>query len=181
MTQNELLLHLLKKLNKLKIIYMLTGAYSVSFHGQPRATHDIDLKLAIKMKDVDSFYESFKDGFYIDKGMIKDAIRHQTMFNIIHQESNIKIDFWISRDNAFDNSRLKRRQKDVFLGESVYIASPEDTILVKLDWFKKSQSEKHLQDALGVLKVSKEKLDFDYIECWAERLKIMDIWRKLKK
>lgn len=181
MTQNEVLLHLLKKLSKLKIIYMLTGAYAVSFHGEPRATHDIDLKVALKLEDVDSFYENFKDGFYIDKQMIKNAIKHQSMFNIIHLETGIKIDFWTFQNNAFDKSRQKRRQKDVFFGEPVYIASAEDTILVKLVWFKKSQSQKHILDALGIVKVSRGKLDFNYIEGWAATLEVVDIWEKIRR
>jgi len=180
MTQDKLLLFVLKKLNEMNIVYMITGAYAVSFHGEPRATHDIDLNITMEMKDVDSLYESFKQGFYIDKEMIKDAIKQQNMFNIIHLESSIKIDFWIFQNTAFDKSRLKRRQKDFFLDEPMFIASAEDVILVKLDWFKKSQSEKHFRDALSVLKISKEKLDFDYIEKWTEKLSVSDFWIKLK-
>jgi len=181
MTQDELLLYVLKKLNKLGIVYMITGAYAVSFHGAPRATHDIDIKIALQTKDIDSIYENFKKDFYVDKDMIKEAIENKRMFNIIHLDTNIKVDFWISKDTAFDRLRMERRTKEFFLGEAVYVASPEDTILVKLEWFKMSESEKHFRDALSILKVSKKNLDYNYIEQWVKELNVSDVWEKVKE
>ena len=181
MTQDELLLDVIRRLNKLGVIYMLTGAYAVSFHGEPRATHDIDIKINLQTKDITSIYENFKRDFYIGKDMVEDAVKEQRMFNIIHLDTGIKVDFWISKDANFDRLRMERRTKDSFLGEPVYVASPEDTILVKLEWFKNSESEKHWRDALSILKVSKKNLDYNYIEKWAKELGILDVWKKIKK
>ena len=61
-----------------------------------------------------------------------------------------------------------------FEGET--FASPEDVILKKMEYYKEGHSEKHIRDIVGVLKLRAEKLDRNYIEKWAVRLQLTDIW-----
>lgn len=181
MTQLELFKKVIEILNKLNLPYMITGAYAVSFYGEPRATHDIDFKIKIGLKNVEDFYNSFKNKFYISRESIHQAIKHKSMFNIIHFESNIKIDFWLFKNNEFDKERLKRRRKVTILKKPVFISSPEDIILIKLKWFKESELEKHFFDALGIMKVQGKDLDFKYLDTWAERLNVKNLLIELKK
>ncbi|MBD2462577.1 hypothetical protein H6G89_16145 [Oscillatoria sp. FACHB-1407] len=58
--------------------------------------------------------------------------------------------------------------------QELYFASPEDTILNKLRWGKRSQSEKQWRDVLGILKVQVENLDYGYMADWANQLGILD-------
>ena len=98
MTQLELFKKVIEILNKLNLPYMITGAYAVSFYGEPRATYGIGLIIKIGLKDVEDFYNSFENKFYISRESINQAIEHKSMFNIIHFESNIKIDFWLFKN-----------------------------------------------------------------------------------
>lgn len=181
MNQEEVLLSVIKTLNRLDLPYFLTGAYAVSIHGEPRATHDIDLQIHLSAQNIETVYNNFKDEFYISKEGIQDALKHKTMFNLIHQESQTKIDFWIPLDNEYDRERFRRRRKIMIAGVKTFVLSPEDTILTKLDWYKKSKVEKHLGDALGILKVQGRELDLSYIETWAVDLSVKTTWTALKK
>jgi hypothetical protein len=181
MNQEEVLLSIIKTLNRLDLPYFLTGAYAVSIHGAPRATHDIDLQIHLSAQNIDVVYDSFKEEFYVSKEGIRDALKHKTMFNLVHQESQTKIDFWIPRDNEYDRERFRRRREITIQGVKAFVLSPEDTILTKLDWHKKSKLEKHLGDALGILKVQSRKLDLNYIETWAAELSVKTTWTELKK
>jgi hypothetical protein len=179
MTQLEVLLKVTKKLAKLKLPYMLTGAYAVSFYGKPRTTHDIDLKVEITSQDIDKIYDVFKDSFYVSKEMINDAIKHRQMFNLIENESQTKVDFWIVKETEFDKERFRRRILTKIHNVDVYISSAEDTILIKLVWFKQSDVQKHFDDALGIIEIQRSKLDFEYLNKWSQRLTVKDLLDKL--
>ncbi len=59
-------------------------------------------------------------------------------------------------------------------------ASPEDVIIKKMEFYREGGSEKHLRDITGILKISGEEVDMRYIEEWAGRLGLVDIWEAIK-
>ena len=63
--------------------------------------------------------------------------------------------------------------------ESVF-SSAEDIIIMKMEFFRRGSSDKHLRDITGILKLSGERLDTDYIENWADQMGLETIWRTLK-
>ncbi|MGH9381808.1 MAG: hypothetical protein ACRD2Z_14505 [Thermoanaerobaculia bacterium] len=52
-------------------------------------------------------------------------------------------------------------------------------ILKKLAFYREGGSEKHLRDVAGVIKISGDELDWTYLQDWAERLHVADIWRNV--
>lgn len=66
-----------------------------------------------------------------------------------------------------------------FLGIKACILTPEDSILSKLEWNKGRRSENQWKDALGVLKIQKDNLDFNYLKKWAAELGIDDVLDRL--
>lgn len=73
--------------------------------------------------------------FYADDEMMRDAIAHHSSFNLIHYETAFKVDIFIQKLRAFDRMQLERRRESVILTDpqSIYVTSPEDTILAKLE------------------------------------------------
>lgn len=182
MSQYELLKKVIQILNQTGIQYMLTGSVVSSLQGQPRATHDIDIVIAIEKSKAPGLAKAFPPpDFYLDEHSILDAIKNQSMFNLIGLKSGDKVDFWILSDDAFDRSRFSRRYSEEFLGTEMQVSSPEDTILAKLKWAKLSGgSEKQFTDALRVYEVQHGKLDLDYLEHWAKKLDIQSLWKRIK-
>ena len=181
MSQQELLKKVIQTLNKAGIQYMLTGSVSSSLQGQPRATHDIDMVIAVEKLNAHELTEAFPSpDFYLDEKSIFEAINEQTMFNLIELQSGDKVDFWILTDEAFDKSRFSRRYIEKFIDIEMYVSSPEDTILAKLRWAKLcGGSEKQFTDALSVYEVQYGKLDIDYINLWAKELDIKSLWKRI--
>jgi len=64
--------------------------------------------------------------------------------------------------------------------QSAYVASPEDTILAKLEWFRigGEVSDRQWRDILGVMKVQAGKLDLEYLLRGARLLKVADLLEK---
>jgi hypothetical protein len=182
MSQQELLKKVIQTLNKAGIQYMLTGSVASSLQGQPRATHDIDMVVAVEKLKAHELAEAFPyPDFYLDEHSILEAIKGQSMFNLIDLESGDKVDFWILSNDAFDRSRFSRRYMEKFMGTEMHVSSPEDTILAKLRWAKLcGGSEKQFTDAVGVYEVQYGKLDMDYIEHWAKELEVQSLWERIK-
>jgi hypothetical protein len=58
-----------------------------------------------------------------------------------------------------------------------FVASPEDIVLNKLEWFRLGDevSERQWRDVQGVLKVQAGNLDMDYLRTWAAKLGLADL------
>ena len=64
-------------------------------------------------------------------------------------------------------------------GQAVSIVTPEDAILSKLEWARRSgDSDKQLADAAGVLDINPA-LDREYIARWAQELGVTDLWQRI--
>ena len=61
------------------------------------------------------------------------------------------------------------------------IAAPEDTILRKLEWYRAGgeTSERQWSDLRGVMRVSGDTLDREYLRKWAQYLKVDDRLERL--
>lgn len=179
----ELLQRIVEVFERLQIPYLVTGSVAAMAYGEPRLTNDIDIVAAIEEKNVSDLVASFpSDEFYISEERIREAIRRQGQFNIIHPASGLKVDVMIKKDTPFDSSRFGRIRR-IFPSERYQadFASPEDVIIKKMEFYKDGGSEKHLRDITGILKISSEKIDRDYISGWAGRLGLTDIWEAVQK
>ncbi len=164
------------------IQYHIGGSVASSAHGIPRTTIDVDLVADIKPHHVEKMVQSLQPVYYIDESMILSAINNQTSFNLIHLETIIKIDVFILKQDAFDQKVMSRAvEGNLNIGETesfqVRFSSPEDIILHKLSWFRMGgeQSERQWKDILGVLKIQRDSLDFEYMQIWAKQIKVNDL------
>lgn len=165
----------------LDVSYVVVGSIASSIHGLPRTTEDIDLVADLKPEHVTPLVEALGGDFYLDESRIRSAIRRSASFNMIHLKSLIKLDVFVLKDEPTARREMERRRQ-VSVGEGedpikFQIASPEDVVLQKLLWYRLGNevSERQWRDVLGVLKVQRERLDFDYMNREAERLDVADL------
>jgi hypothetical protein len=182
MSQQELVIAVLKILEEQGIHYMVTGSIVSSIQGEPRSTHDIDIVVSIDKNNIDKLVNSFSaPDYYLDRDAVGQAVETNGMFNVIDMKGGDKVDFWVLTDDAFDRSRFSRAIYESFFGQRMRISTPEDTILMKLKWAKMSGgSEKQYKDALRVFEVQRYRMDLNYLQDWAKRLDIELLWERLK-
>lgn len=181
MTQEEVVKRVTVAFEQANILYMLTGAIAANYYGRPRFTHDVDLVVQIKLKDADKVAKLFESDFYVAIEGIVDAVKHSTMFNLIHSASGFKVDCWVLKSEEYSQVSFSRRRKAIIFDQEMYISSPEDLVVTKLDWYKKSGIQKHYEDVLGVFEVQSGKLDVHYIKKWAKRLSFLDVFGDILK
>ncbi|HNB41118.1 MAG TPA: hypothetical protein PLG52_06440 [Anaerolineales bacterium] len=164
----------------LGIPYVIGGSLASTLYGMVRTTQDSDIVAEMRREHLQPFVSALQDEFYIDEEMIADSIEHQSSFNIIHRETMFKVDVFIPRPRPFLRSQLARAQRQTFTFESelsAKFASPEDTILSKLEWYRMGGevSDRQWRDILGVLKTRAGELDLEYLKKWAGELKVGDL------
>lgn len=171
--QRDILLNIAESFNNLKINYLLTGSFAVSYYGLPRATHDIDFIIEIQKENLDKLKLVLKKlgkDYIYDLSDIEDPPAFSYQFNIYHPETGVKVDFWMVKDNNFEISKFKRKQEILIEKTKISIVSAEDLILNKLLWSKEIVSERHLKDCQGIIQIQGEKLDYKYLKTWAKKL-----------
>lgn len=171
--QEQLLKSITSLLQKADIPYMITGAISVIFYGRPRASHDIDFVIEAHESDINRVQQAFSllphNEFIADSSEIREAIMHRFIFQVLHLPTMLKFDFWLLKDEPFDQKRFKRKKEITVFGQPMVFASAEDTILIKLLWYKESKIEKHLIDAAFVYQIQKKSLDKIYLTLWSKK------------
>jgi len=161
---------------RLGIAYHIGGSVASSAYGIARATLDIDLVADMQMTHVQLLVALLQEAYYIDREMVQEAIRHRSSFNVIHLDTMIKVDVFILKPQPYAQESFRRARRDTLVEEEpareFYLASPEDVILHKLDWFRLGGgvSDRQWNDVLGVLKVQALSLDLAYLRRWAAEL-----------
>jgi len=169
-TEKELLVDCLERLNRSGFAYMLTGSMASNYWGIPRTTHDLDFVLVIQPGDVERLSAAFSQGFFLRPESIRKAFQPPHQFNAIDELSALKVDFWLLRDNAFEQNAFARRLQVALFGVPAWIATAEDVILHKLHWHRLTPSDRQLADAAGVYAVQSGSLDLAYLRHWADFL-----------
>jgi len=165
---------------KLGIPYLIGGSLASTLYGMVRTTQDSDIVAEMRLEHLQPFVSALQDEFYVDDEMIAESVQRNSSFNIIHRETMFKVDVFIPRPRPFLESQLARAQRQVFAFEtevSAKFASPEDTILSKLEWYRMGGevSERQWRDILGVLKTRANEVDLAYLRKWAGELNVSDL------
>lgn len=167
-------------LNNIVVKYLIGGSVASSILGEPRATLDVDIVADLKLSHVQPLVEAMTGEFFIDEMMVTEAIKRKSFFNVIHLDTMQKIDIFILSNQPLAQLEMQRRQQLIITQNPERLAwflSPEDIILQKLIWYRLGGgvSDRRWRDVLGVLKVQADRLDFNYLAEWAEKLNLTDL------
>jgi hypothetical protein len=179
-----LLDRLVRLLDTANVPFMIAGSFASSAHGLPRTTQDLDIVVdPPSLEALDALVGAMSpDEYYVDAGAARDALRRRSMFNVIDHASGWKIDFIVRKNRAFSRDEFGRRMKLALLDVPVFVASPEDTIVAKLEWSKQSGgSERQRRDVAGIVATIGQQLDRAHVERWVRDLDLVDEWVAAQK
>lgn len=179
-----LLVRLSALLDGAGIPFMVAGSFASTAHGTPRTTQDIDVVIDPPDLDaLDALVRSMPpDAYYVDADTARDAFRRRTMFNAVDMKTAWKVDFIIRKNRAFSREEFSRRSRIMILGVPMFAASPEDTIIAKLEWSASSGgSERQRRDVAGIIATMGPQLDRAYIERWVEEMRLGSEWAAAEK
>jgi len=170
-SEQELLLDCVRRLNSSGVAYMLTGSMASNAWGIPRTTHDLDFVIQLPPSQVPLLVKAFDHpDYFLDETSIRAAYQPPYQFNVIHIPTALKVDFWLLARVPFEREMFARRIQDRWFGEPLWLTTAEDIILHKLYWNRISPSDRQTADVAGVIHVQRGKLDEDYLRQWASEL-----------
>jgi hypothetical protein len=180
----EITLLVIAALEQLRIKYLIGGSLASSIYGEPRATRDADLLADIKAEHVQLLCKMLEAQFNISDEAIRNALKYRSSFNLIHYESLFKVDIFMPKDRQFDERQFQRMSLHVVAlnpERQAYVASAEDVILAKLDWYRQGNeaSGQQWRDVIGILKANEGAIDLDYLRQTANELGVSALLQRL--
>lgn len=178
MDEYQVALRVASVLEALGIEYTLGGSLASALHGEPRSTNDVDFAVRLEPRHVGPFVEQLGGDFVVDEDSLREAVRLGRSCQVYFLPLALKVDLFVRGSAPLDRSEFARRVR-VQLGDqdSLYAATPEDSVLRKLLWFNDGGrvSDRQWRDVLGILRVSGAELDRDYLERWATQLGVGEL------
>ena len=175
----EALTPLVDALEQLGIAYYIGGSVSSSLHGMARRTQDVDVIADIGPNQVRLLVQALQRDYYVDEQAWKDAVRRGLPYNVIHLNTMLKVDLIPFKRRAFTREEARRAQAHILEAGTrpVRVASAEDAILTKLEWFEMGErsSARQWNDILGIMKQQGVTLDVPYLAQWADVLGVRDL------
>src|SRR5207237_1832099 len=151
------------RLDRAGLAYMLTGSMAMNYYAQPRMTRDIDMVVELAAADANKIVDLFRPDYYLSAEAVRDSISAESIFNLIHNESVIKVDCIVRKNAPYRRAEFERRKQIQIDNFSTWIASKEDLIISKLFWAKDSSSEIQMRDVKNLIATG---CDLLYIEKW---------------
>ena len=176
-------LSVIDALESLRVPYFVGGSLASAVHGVVRATMDVDIVADLRLEHVEPLVRILGDAFYADAEMMRAAVRRRRSFNLIHLETMFKVDVFVRKERPFDQAQFERRVLQTMTTDperTAYVASAEDTILAKLEWYRMGgqTSDRQWRDVQDVLKVQEARLDLPYLRRWAAQLGLRDLMER---
>src|SRR5207244_12508274 len=121
MNEIDIVRDISRRFEKAGISYMLTGSMAMNYYAQPRMTRDIDVVIAIGPEDVGRVAALFRPDYYVSEENIRQSVAHESIFNLIHQESVIKVDCIIRKRTEYRRVGGERHRKNSILNLSTFL------------------------------------------------------------
>ncbi|MBC8128452.1 MAG: hypothetical protein H8M99_15025 [Gloeobacteraceae cyanobacterium ES-bin-144] len=164
------------------IRYMITGSVASSIYGEPRNTLDIDIVVLLHSEQIDLLPALFPENdFYLppsDVVIVESHRESRGHFNIIHHNTGLKADIYLSRNHPSLPWALTHTRRVPTPNCEITVAPPEYVILHKLEFYRESGHQRHLRDIAGM--IEQQELDLAYLESSIRVLQLATQWQAAK-
>lgn len=169
--------------HQLGLTYMVTGALAAGMYGDARLTNDVDLVVALANGDAARLHAAFDErAFYVPPIEVIEIERARGLhghFNLIHAETGLRADVYLTGTDPLHRWALERRITLTIGTQPISVAPPEYVILRKLEYLHAGASDKHVQDIRAMLRVLDDQLDRPALESGIRRLGLDKEWARI--
>lgn len=170
-------------LDDLEVPYVLGGSLASSAFGEPRSTNDVDIATRMTPAQLNALIEQLlEDGYYVPTEHARTALAQRTSFNVVHP-GGLKVDLFVHGDGLLDRLQMERRVRipiDPVSGTVLWVTSPSDQVLRKLDWYRlgREASDRQWRDIIGLLRAQRHQVDYAKLADAAGQLDLTDLLRR---
>ena len=172
---------IVEHLNHCKLNYMVVGSFASTYYSAPRSTADLDVVIEATSEQLKCLVAELQAGdYYAELDAALDALRHESLFNVIDNLTGWKIDLILRKSRPFDREEFRRRVAAKLFDIQLFVVSAEDLILSKLEWSKLGGSQRQIEDVAKVLAAQWKTLDQQYLSKWISELGLQEQWSAAK-
>lgn len=169
---------------QLGVDFYIGGSVASTYHGAIRSTMNVDLICTLQSDQVAAFVAAFGQESYVSEAAVRDAVERRSCFNVIHLPTAFKVDVFVSRGRPFDVAAMRRAATQPLGSDAslaVPIASPEDSVLAKLERYRLGDeaSERQWDDVSRLVALLGDTLDLDHLRQMAASLGVTDLLERL--
>jgi hypothetical protein len=180
-TDPDLIGLFIQPLEALGLAYMITGGVASVIYGDPRFTRDVDVVLELQEPEAETLLGGFSsEDYYLPplEAVREEALRRRHgHFNIIHRDTGLRADVYLMGDDPLHEWAFPRRERVTLdAGTAIWLAPVEYVVLRKLEYFRESGSDRHLQDISVMLRTRGDGLDTAEFNRWIENLSLHEPW-----
>lgn len=135
-----------ERLNSLGIDYMVTGSVAMGVYVPARTTYDVDIVMEIGEEDAKRIEDRFSGEYYVDGSSIRNAVQRRSMFNIINNNTLIKVDCIVRKSDRLELEKFRRKERVEVGGIEFWVIGKEDLIFSKLKWASQTLSSRQFED-----------------------------------
>jgi hypothetical protein len=164
---------------------MVTGGLAAIIYGEPRLTNDVDVVLALEPAGARQLAKEFPAPAYYLPPI--ETLEHEAArpahghFNILELESALRADVYCLGQDSLGAWGMARRRDVPLAGESIWVAPIEYVILLKLQYFRQSGSDRHLRDIAAMRRISGDLIDTNVLQPWIDSLGLGPEWEQALK
>jgi hypothetical protein len=172
----------------LGIPYLIGGGVASTVHGEFRTTRDVDLVIRLLPANAARLAAALGAQFTLNPPDILDALAHvpvaaadrtqRAPFAAYDRTTGYQLDVFCVGDTPFDRAQFAHAVP-IPIPEAnavLMVASAEDTILTKLEWYAITPSDQQWADVQTILRVQGDALDRVYLTTWATELGLTALW-----
>jgi hypothetical protein len=171
MTSDEAALAVVEALEALGIPYMLVGSFSSNYYGIGRSTKDADFVAEIGSQSVVQLAARLGPQFRLNPQPSFEMVTMTLRYHLEVVAVPFEIELFRLSDDPHDQERFRRRRRVKLLGDrEVSVPTAEDVVIQKVRWAFLARRSKDRDDARNVIAVQGDRLDWNYVNAWCDRL-----------
>lgn len=177
-TYPDLIRLFIEPVERLGLRYFITGGVATVIYGDPRFTRDVDIVLALEGPEIPRLHAAFDPAdFYVPppETLTEESNRESGgHFNLIHARSALRADVYLTGNDPLHAWAFERRRRIELEGVAIWLAPVEYVLVRKLEYYRASDSERHLRDVATILRVSGGTVDRAELERWVTAKGLQD-------
>lgn len=158
----------LRALHELSIPCMITGSLASNLYGVPRMSKDADVVVLLAPGKLNELAAALEPKVRLDRQPSFEGVTATTRWILTADDGCFTIELFELSDDAHDQARFSRRKPLEVFGVPTSIPTVEDVLVQKVRWGGRANRRKDIDDALNILLVSGEAIDWPYVHRWCD-------------
>lgn len=180
MTSEEVTRRVLAALSLAGVEHMVVGSFSSNLYGVTRSTKDLDIVVSWGDRSIHDVMAKLGPEFRLDPQMSFEMVTSTVRHIIEVADSRFVVELFQLSDDEHDLERFRRRKSLPLADQMTAVATPEDVIITKLNWYSRQGRQRDYDDAANVIAVQGSSLDLAYIWSWCDRHGTREVFEQIR-